>query len=392
MSLHKSTPVLRKKQGRYHAVFYDPETRKRYSHTLGTNKKDVATRRFNAICRAYDADEFDPKRDKYQFDALTLRAATEEFIAQQGRYKEWAPKTVQDYTSFLNLVCETLPAGIQLVHLNASDCRKVIGSAPAPATRKGYYTRLRSFLNWAVKKKYIKVSPLSEIREPKVTRKAPEYFTREEVSALVHHALEKAALSGRDTIKYKYVRLARVIRFGVATGLRLEEFRRLAWKDVDRGANRINVVGKGNKYRPVPLFPDALEVLKEIESEHESQFITKPHRDLQVFAGLPYYETSHEFRRILDELGFGKEYSFHSLRKTFASWAVMAGVNIFTVSKWLGHASVLTTERAYAYLAPGYVPDEATEAFGGEAKGVRAEMLRRRKKRRLPSHPEKRRF
>ncbi len=41
----------------------------------------------------------------------------------------------------------------------------------------------------------------------------------------------------------------------------------------------------------------------------------------------------------------------HVLRHTCASWLVQRGVPLYTVSKWLGHTSIKTTER-YAHLAP----------------------------------------
>ena len=43
--------------------------------------------------------------------------------------------------------------------------------------------------------------------------------------------------------------------------------------------------------------------------------------------------------------------NLHSLRHTFASQLVMAGVSIYKVSRWLGHSDVKTT-MIYAHLAP----------------------------------------
>lgn len=43
--------------------------------------------------------------------------------------------------------------------------------------------------------------------------------------------------------------------------------------------------------------------------------------------------------------------TFHTLRHTFASWSVMAGVNIYTLQKIMGHSSISMTER-YSHLAP----------------------------------------
>lgn len=43
---------------------------------------------------------------------------------------------------------------------------------------------------------------------------------------------------------------------------------------------------------------------------------------------------------------------WYTLRHTFASQLVMAGVSIYKVARFLGHASVTTTERHYAQLVP----------------------------------------
>jgi len=45
-------------------------------------------------------------------------------------------------------------------------------------------------------------------------------------------------------------------------------------------------------------------------------------------------------------------FAFHGLRHTFGSVLVMNGVDIFTVSKILGHTSTRTTEQFYLHLAP----------------------------------------
>jgi len=49
----------------------------------------------------------------------------------------------------------------------------------------------------------------------------------------------------------------------------------------------------------------------------------------------------------------------HMLRHTFASQLAMAGVSLYKIKSWLGHASVTTTE-IYAHLAP---VDEDIDAF-----------------------------
>lgn len=367
--LFKYDPKMTKVKGRYNVRFYDPETRRRYSHSLGTSDKDIAQRRYREICRAYELGEFDPRRDKFHFGSITLKIAADGFLA--SRKGEWSPATLKDYTAFTGLVCKMLPADIQLRHLSPSDCRKIIDHPPSRAAQRGYYRRLRSFLNWCLKQGHLRVSPLEDVRQPKPQgdQRIP-FLTREEFSRLVQAIDEAALLAETTASRGSLVRLSRVVRFDVATGLRLAELRALRWRDIDSDAERIHVVGKGEKYRTLPLFPDANSVLQEIRDEYEREFNTPPRLSSQVFHGLPYTDTSHAVTEYLVAAGLKEKVgpkAVHALRHTFASWCVMAGVDIFTVSKWLGHGSVLVTQM-YAHLAPDYAPEVAIRAFGGEAK------------------------
>jgi integrase len=49
--------------------------------------------------------------------------------------------------------------------------------------------------------------------------------------------------------------------------------------------------------------------------------------------------------------------SFHGLRHSWASLAVMAGVPLMIVSKNLGHSDTKMVEKHYGHLAPSYVAD-----------------------------------
>lgn len=61
---------------------------------------------------------------------------------------------------------------------------------------------------------------------------------------------------------------------------------------------------------------------------------------------------------------------FHGLRHSFASHLMMAGANILTLQKLLGHSSVAVTMK-YAHLAPDFMRDEiARLRFERPAAGV----------------------
>jgi integrase len=66
--------------------------------------------------------------------------------------------------------------------------------------------------------------------------------------------------------------------------------------------------------------------------------------------------------------------SFHTLRHTWASLAVMAGMPLMVVARNLGHADTRMVERHYGHLAPSFIADEVRKAaprFGTGGGNVR---------------------
>lgn len=66
-------------------------------------------------------------------------------------------------------------------------------------------------------------------------------------------------------------------------------------------------------------------------------------------------------RRIVTDAGFiaGRAdvhgITFHTLRHSFASWLVMAGADLLTISKLMGHAGIRQVEVTYGHLSPGHL-------------------------------------
>lgn len=69
------------------------------------------------------------------------------------------------------------------------------------------------------------------------------------------------------------------------------------------------------------------------------------------------------FRTARKRAGLGTDVTANTLRHTFASWAVQAGVPLIKVAQALGHRSTQMVERHYGHLAPEHL-DEAAEATG----------------------------
>lgn len=76
-------------------------------------------------------------------------------------------------------------------------------------------------------------------------------------------------------------------------------------------------------------------------------------------AGITEQVLSAMVRKICRKKGL-RGVSFHTLRHTFASHMVMSGVDLYTVSKLLGHSTVSVSE-IYAHLRPEYMKESVSK-------------------------------
>jgi site-specific recombinase XerD len=139
-------------------------------------------------------------------------------------------------------------------------------------------------------------------------------------------------------------------------GLRLGEGVNLQVGDIDADNKRVHIRNaKGNKDRLVPL-PDAtLHALRLFWSIHRHEQFIFPNRK---HGGKHAYRATSPIARggiqaaisqVVKDLGIKKNISCHSLRHSFATHLLEAGVDLQEVQKTLGHVSILTTSR-YTHL------------------------------------------
>jgi site-specific recombinase XerD len=141
-----------------------------------------------------------------------------------------------------------------------------------------------------------------------------------------------------------------------ACGLRLQEGIRLAVPDIDSARMMIHVRhGKGNKDRYVPLPQRTLELLRDYWSTHRNPVLIFPaegrdHIDLSK-ATDPMSKSSVQdaFRAALKQSGINKRASVHTLRHSWATHLLEAGVHLRLIQEYLGHNSPATTS-VYTHL------------------------------------------
>ena len=127
-----------------------------------------------------------------------------------------------------------------------------------------------------------------------------------------------------------------------AAGLRLSEAAGLRISDIDSQRMQLNIQsGKGKKQRQVPLSPRLLEALRVYWKQYQPQQLLFPGKTPEKrYAGTSIQKTIKASAR---QAGLKKNVTPHTLRHSYATGLLEAGVDILTISRLLGHSSFTTT-------------------------------------------------
>jgi integrase/recombinase XerD len=158
----------------------------------------------------------------------------------------------------------------------------------------------------------------------------PSVLSPDEVLRLLN-----AAKPGRDRL---------LLQIAYGCGLRLSELAHLRVGDIDSGRMAIHVrQGKGGKDRLVPLSQRLLEELRGYWRSFRPRTWLfpgrKPERPITVS------NVQRRFGWALRQIGLTKRCSMHTLRHSYATHLLEAGVDLMTLQRLLGHTSLQTTAR-----------------------------------------------
>lgn len=141
-----------------------------------------------------------------------------------------------------------------------------------------------------------------------------------------------------------------------ACGLRVGEGTSLQVPDIDTAGGRLHIRhGKGGKDRYVPIPAHIVERLREHWKTHHNPvwLFPSPGRGeaYTVAAGKPMFISSVQvaFKKALRKSGINKRASVHTLRHSYATHLLEAGVDLRSIQEYLGHTSPQTTA-VYTHL------------------------------------------
>ncbi len=186
-----------------------------------------------------------------------------------------------------------------------------------------------------------KENPVSKVKIPRRDNRRLRFLTPEEAQALLNE------------VKKRSLQTYEMCLLSLHCGLRFGEIANLTWGDIDLDQGIIYIRDPKNKTNRIAYMTE--EVKKMFESKpkgepHEYVFKDRKH-------GGKVKQVSKSFREAVKALKLNEgitderlKVCFHTLRHTFGSWLVMAGVPIYTVKELMGHKTLAMTER-YAHLA-----------------------------------------
>ena len=310
--------------------------------------------------RTKSVHDFDFYIDEYMYNCQSrkLRKKTLQVYEQSLRlFERWcldemgitSPEEVREAT-FRRYICDLQERG-KYTFYSVED--SAIGYTPnkrrdyahplSVTSINNYIRNLKAFFAWFTKYT-AQPNPVIDVKELKNERKAREYLEDEEIEKL---------MKSFDKGLYKEHRDSMIIMLLMDTGMRLGECLKIKIQDIDMTDRAICLPAENTKGRQTRFV--FFSVITARSLQRWMRFKDRYSCGAYLFSGksgLPFEVHSFEtnFKRYLARAGIEKEYTPHALRNNFAKRCLMNGMDIYTLSRILGHSSVTVTEKAYLDL------------------------------------------
>ena len=238
--------------------------------------------------------------------------------------RRMSPNTVTSY-------CHDVEAFLKAVDLSPSaitpaDIEKYLGRVTADGLSKRSSARLvsalRNFFDWCVQEGEVKENPCDRVDAPKLGKYLPEVLSVEEVTSIIDSV---------DLSKTGGLRDKAILEVLYGCGLRVSELSTLRMSKVFLDEGFVNVIGKGNKQRLVPLGEMAADAIRAY----------LPVRPAPAAASFEDYLFLNRFGKPLSRVsifnmvknqamaaGVNKEISPHTFRHSFATHLIENGADL----------------------------------------------------------------
>lgn len=295
------------------------------------------------------------ERGQSENTAKTYAALLGKFVAwaEKQQLTDWHQVELQHLTGFLQAerARSFAAAGRPPANGGSPPSRR---TPPRQLSGESVYLEiaaLRAFYKFAENEKILPVNLAENLSLPRRWKRLPKALSGGEIARLL--APEKPET--RENLCDQAV-----LELAYASGLRLAELRNLRLEQLHLEAGFINVIGKGNKERVVPVGRQAVAAMSRFLEAGRPRLVT-PKSPANVFLtrrGTPFAAVT-LWKRVKERArraGIGRNLTPHMLRHSFATHLLEHGADLRVIQELLGHANISTTE-IYTHVTGGRLRD-----------------------------------
>lgn len=266
------------------------------------------------------------------------------YAALLGKFVAWAQK--QNLTDWKQVELRHLMSFLQ--HERERKLETEPKDSPRKLSGESVYLEiaaLRAFYKFAENEKLLPLNVAENLSLPRRWKRLPKALTDEEIKRVFVQETPETPETLRDSA---------ILELAYASGLRLSELKNLRLEQLHLEAGFINVIGKGNKERVVPVGKKAITALNRYIESARPKFIT-PESPANVFLtrrGTPFASVTLWLRikNYIRRAGIERNITPHMLRHSFATHLLEHGADLRVIQELLGHANIATTE-IYTHVA-----------------------------------------
>ena len=260
------------------------------------------------------------------------------YAALLKKFTDWAAK--QNLTDWKSVELKHLMAFLQ--HERARPLADEPKESVKRLSSESVYLEiaaLRAFYRFAETEKLLPVNVAENLSLPRRWQRLPKALTNDEIKKLLEPEKPETPESLCDQA---------VLELAYASGLRLAELRNLRLEQLHLEVGFINVIGKGNKERVVPVGRKAVEALNRYIEVGRPKLVT-PRSPANVFLtkrGTPFASVTLWLRvkNRVKRTDVARNITPHMLRHSFATHLLEHGADLRVIQELLGHANISTTE------------------------------------------------
>ena len=197
---------------------------------------------------------------------------------------------------------------------------------------------IRSFYQFVLKNKKIKVDPTRNVQSPKIEKRVPSVLTSKEVELLLNQPKD---------VDLKGIRDKAMLEFAYATGMRVTEIISLNVEDINLEEGYVTCKGH-IKDRNIPLGAMALKAVKEY-IEEARDILIKTEDEKALFVNINGTRLTRQgFWKIIkyykEQAHITKDITPHVLRHSFATHLLQNGADLKAIQTMLGHSDISSTQ------------------------------------------------